>query len=105
MPALVSKRILPAKTWSEQQNGRWCFDALWDIGGRRVKVSIRIDSYDMQSHAHAEIFDPSANRWNRVADIPYPKMASLGKAYAKVVPSAQFALDEATLLDEVRALL
>lgn len=105
MTNATSKRILPAKIWSERQNGRWCYEALWDLDGRRVKVSIRVDSYDMQSHARAEIFDPSANHWNPVASIPYPQMASLGKAYAKEAPAAEFDRDEKTLLTEVRSLL
>ena len=100
-----TKRVMPAKTWSESQNGRWGFESLWEFAGRRIKINIRVDSYEMQSHAYAEIFDPGDNKWNRVAAIPYPQMASLKSAYAKVVPAAKFALDEQTLLSEVQSLL
>lgn len=97
-------RLGPAKSWSEEQNGRRGYEALWRIGERRVRIGIRVDSYDMQSHARAEIFDPGANAWNVVATIPYPQMASKGKAYSKTPLTKEFERDEATLLAEVGSL-
>jgi hypothetical protein len=97
-------RIGPAKAWREDTNGRRGYEALWKIGDRRVRIGIRVDSYDMQSHARAEIFDPGANAWNVVATIPYPQMASKGKAYGQVMPTAEFERDEAALLAEVGSL-
>ena len=47
--------------------------------GLRLKINIKSDSYDFQSHAKAEIFNPNTLSWNLVTNIPYSNMKTPSK--------------------------
>ena len=47
--------------------------------GLRLKIHIKSDSYDFQSHAKAEIFNPNTLSWNLVTNIPYSNMKTPSK--------------------------
>jgi hypothetical protein len=52
------------------------YTALYKILGEKIRIKIKKDSYDFQSHAIAEIFQNStaAKKWERLASIPFANM-------------------------------
>jgi hypothetical protein len=54
---------------------------MFEVAGKRVRVRIRRDSYDFQSHAIAEVWSKALDTWQNAASIHYSKMASLVDSY------------------------
>ena len=62
---------------------------IFGFNGRKVRVSVKADSYKHQGHARAELWD--GNRWHESASLLPMLMASAGKGMPGIV---QRALDE-----------
>jgi hypothetical protein len=104
MPAPKFTRLSPPSANAGHSNGAWTYTALWEAAGRKVRIRIRVESYEFQSYAVAEVLDPATMHWNQVADIHYSRIASLpGAANAKASPD--FGPDEAALIKTVGLLL
>jgi len=60
-------------------NGRQSveFKGIYDLNGTKLKVSIDIDSYDMQSSAIIEILNKEEKQWNFLDSIHYSQMESV----------------------------
>ena len=81
----------------------------FETNDRKIKVRIKIksDSYDFQSFARAEAFNPQSLEWNPIASIPYSNMKTkTGLVYqqGEVGPGA-FEADFNTLLEQTRAII
>jgi hypothetical protein len=57
------------------------FTEIYSIDGYRVKISIRSDSYDFQSYAHAYVWKKESLEWSKVASIHYGQMKTEAKLY------------------------
>jgi len=53
------------------------FNGIYEYKGHKLRITIDIDSYDMQSSARIKIFNPTDLAWNFLASIPYSLMASV----------------------------
>lgn len=42
--------------------------------GKKVRIDIKSDSYNFQSHAWADVWNPATLSWNRVANIHFSDM-------------------------------
>jgi hypothetical protein len=80
-----------------------------DNNGRKIRLSIKSDSYEFQCHAYAEVWSPTNLRWNRVASIPHANMKTRsGLAYLPAnnkATAVHFEADRQTLLTMVKAIL
>lgn len=97
---------LDEKRWLGRQSSN--FEALWETDtGEKLRVSIKRGSDDEQSHARVEIYDPAGRRWNFLAHVPPPEMASLSvNAYRSESGDAvAFHADEEALLNMARLIL
>lgn len=48
----------------------------------KIKVSIKKDSYDMQSHGNVNIWDKNTLKWNRIDHIPFAELqVNIGKVF------------------------
>lgn len=54
----------------QDTRGEW----IYSNGVRRVRIIIRSDDYDFQSHARAEIWDDKGMKWHPVASLHYSEM-------------------------------
>lgn len=86
-----------------------CTETL-DFAGRKLRVRIHRDtSYLFQSHAYVEAFDPTAAKWNRIADVHYSRMQTQPTPYAgahRAMPMADtFRRDRDALVAQALALL
>jgi len=89
-----------SKAWKGQQSIE--YQALWLLGqSDMVRVRIDRDSYDFQSSAEAHVW---RDRWEPLASIPYPQMATLAHSpYTRTtvlgeVDEAWFQADEHELI-------
>jgi len=96
---------LRQRVWEGEQS--WHYEALWQLtNGDRVLVNIKRNAYDSQSHAHAQLFSPTARRWNTVVSLPITLLHCRELNYVtKNVRPSVFERDEKTLLDEVMVVL
>jgi hypothetical protein len=51
------------------------------FGERRLRIRVRSDNCDFQSHARADIWDAAGLKWNRVADVHYGEMKTEPNLY------------------------
>lgn len=98
-------KMIEVKTWKGQQSAH--FRKLVQINLFKVKIDIKRDSYDMQSHAIAYVFDPATMDWKVVYSIPYPHMQTekglhLGNQVLTTVP---FAKDSEALMAGISSIL
>jgi hypothetical protein len=97
----------------EISKGRQSIDAerilALETGERKIKVRLKIksDSYDFQSYARADVFNPESLSWNPLASIPYSNMKTkTGLVYQPgQVGWEAFETDLQTLLVQTRAIL
>ena len=45
--------------------------------GIKVRISVRSDSYQFQSHAYLEAFSPTEQKWNRVVSLHFSEMTTV----------------------------
>lgn len=98
------------KAWHAEQS--WYYEALWEASGEKLRLRIRRNTYDFQSYAIIEIYDPAQRKWNDLAAIPFANMASMAiNAYTRPEDFERnhlirnFEADENTLLNEARMVL
>lgn len=70
------------------------------VGAHKVRVNIRRDSYDFQSHARIYVWHAPSLKWNLVHSIPYQSMRTPDKLYyrANGMDASNFRADIDTLL-------
>ena len=73
------------------------------IGDRKLRIRIHSDSYDFQSWARIETFDPVASKWNQLADIHYSNMRT--RVAYRDARAADFKIDRDNLLAQAIAIL
>ena len=63
----------------EYFNGRQSveFKGIYEYKGHKLRVTIDIDSYDSQSSARINVFNPQKLEWNFLESIPYSRMESV----------------------------
>ncbi len=77
--------------------------ALWTLGGRKVRVTIRVNTYAFQSSARAEVFDVERCQWNDLVSL---LPSEIRQKYSHAMPpSVDFTVDEAELLRLARLVL
>lgn len=81
--------------------------------GLKIKVDIKSDSYDFQSHAKVSVFDSKDLKWNIVDNVPHSNMKTPHKLYYHVprpngnasVLASHFVEDTHTLISHAEAIL
>jgi len=69
--------------------------------GNRLRISIKRDSYDFQSHARIELWSETEGKWNFVHSIPFAEMACVKSALdGKMEEDARELLRTALLIIE-----
>lgn len=98
----LESMILKKRLWQSGQSVY--YEALCEVGNRKVKIDIKRDSHDYQSHALALLFD--GDKWNQIAAKPYVNLECLSVgAYSKNPPEEPFDKDKNDLIDEVKMIL
>ena len=89
------------------QDVKWV--ELLNYGDYRLRMSIRSDAYQGQCHAHLEVFDKGALKWNIVVYRPSATMATEPKLVyhpqGKVKWDLAFGTDRKWLLDQFKNLV
>lgn len=96
---------LTQRVWNGSQS--WNYEAMWQLRADRVRVRLRRNYMDEQSHLEVDVFSEDARAWNRIVWRPMtPEVECYGVSYvAKDVGAADFLTDEAALLDEAELVL
>lgn len=63
--------------------------ALFEVGGERVRITVKSNHYAFQSEAYSEVWSRSMQQWNRVESIPCSQnqAATLQGGYGRDVPA------------------
>lgn len=77
MPAAKRTVIETANTFQGRQS--WNYREIFKQGDHKIRVDIKIDSYDFQSHARAEVWNEKELKWNVVHHIPYSNIVACKK--------------------------
>lgn len=101
----IHLKRLTQHCWKGSQS--WNYQATWDTGQHRLRVTFKRDSYDDQSYARVEALDPDRVTWNPLHHIPIREFSSVHKigAYQDGVTVRNFAAAEETILDEATKIL
>lgn len=51
----------------------WCYEAIWALCGRKLRVMVTRNAYDNQSFCKIQTFDEAATEWKFLCDIPFSK--------------------------------
>ena len=79
---------------------------VWKVGEYKVRLTILSDSYDFQSRAFAEVWNPNELKWNNVHSIPFSQMQTPHKLYYdRMVGKHHFQRDLDTLMSMVRSVI
>lgn len=86
------------------------FERIFKIGENKLRISIKSDSYDFQSYARIEIYNPNDYKWNVLHSIHYSKMQTASKLYYKhhrngTIPVSEFQKDIDTLIKVAEQIL
>ena len=95
--------VISERVWNGSQSVN--FERLVAIGDKRVRYRIKVDAYDFQSSAIAEIWN--GERWNRIHVIPGEEVLTrkMVSYVTKGVTARAFAGDLAELERVVKAVL
>ena len=101
----IPKMLIQPRVWNAGQS--WHYQGVWLVCGRKVRIDIRRNAYDMQSHLRAEVFDPVANNWNELCSQPIEVAACKAISYVDKQEKVMlpFRLDAKALLDEAAVIL
>lgn len=93
------------KLWHENQS--WHYEALYRFRDYRLKVDIRRNAYDFQSHLRVKIFDPESLKWNvLVSDAMTPDQETHKVFFdGKSADIRPFRRDTEKMLEEARLVL
>lgn len=96
-------------TYSEISDGQQnqVYRETIDAGGHMLRIDIKSDSYEFQSHARIELFNKTEGKWNSLATVHYGSMKTPTKlSYANKAKSATpYAVDRTTLIAQAAAIL
>ena len=67
--------VVSDRTWQGHQS--WNRELIENISGKRVRFTIKVDAYDFQSWAKAELWN--GEKWNSVHHIPGQQVKAFGK--------------------------
>lgn len=59
------------ETFTEAGDNNILLRALFEVGGERVRITVKSNSYDFQSEAYSEVWSRSMQQWNRVETLPH----------------------------------
>lgn len=62
--------LISERTWQGHQS--WNREVIENIGGKRLRFTIKVDAYDFQSWGKAELWN--GERWNEIHHIPGQKL-------------------------------
>ena len=100
----TGKKAIEVKIWKGQQSIN--YTQIATMGSFKIRIDIKRDSYDMQSHATASVFSMEKLDWNKIYSIPYPEMKSLAaSAYDNKPTELMFAADSLALFAGVKSIL
>ena len=93
------------RVWKGHQS--WNYRAIWTVRGKKVRVTIKVDSYDFQSYGRAEILSETKDKWNVISSIPGEQLATYQKigAYDRDITAEAFKEDEQRLIAEIELIL
>ena len=63
---MAKNNVISDRTWQGHQS--WNREVIENIGGKRVRLTVKVDAYDFQSWAKAELW--SGDKWNTIHHIP-----------------------------------
>lgn len=92
-----------SKTYSKGQQSH-NYQEILDIDGLKLRIRIKRDAYDFQSHAIIEAFSKTDAKWNQVHFIPYPEI-KMNISYVCPASAASFKADRDELVRVAKALL
>lgn len=83
----------------------WNYREIYTQGPHKIRVSIKVDSYNFQSHAKVEVWHGAA--WSIIHTIPYSNMASIkGVSYVDSICKVNaFAADRDELVEKASQIL
>lgn len=88
----------------ENVNQSWEYNSVWMIGKHKVRVEIRRNAYDNQSHRTIYLFD--GQKWNYLWHLPFATAHCKHISYViKNIDSLAFMQDENELLLEAEKIL
>lgn len=103
---MTPEPIAPPRYWPSAYNAGANVEALYRIAGRLVRLRVHTESVPDQRSAVAELWSPSADRWNELARIPGPLVRAESRWNgAQLQYEATFTADLAALLAEARMIL
>jgi hypothetical protein len=70
-------KLIQEDLWNDNQS--WCYEAITDHGGERLRVKIRRNAHDSQSSAICERWDGDA--WKQVVSRPIEQMECSSVSY------------------------
>lgn len=85
----------------------WCYEAIWAICGRRVRVMVTRNSHDAQSFMKAQVFNDDATEWKFLCEIPFgPTANCFGARWtADVTDQSRFEQDADAVLEKACRIL
>jgi hypothetical protein len=51
----------------------WCYEAIWALCGRKLRVMVTRNAYDNQSFCKVQAFDDATTEWKFLCDLPFEK--------------------------------
>lgn len=51
----------------------WCYEAIWALCGRKIRVMVTRNAYDQQSFCKAQSFDEVSSEWKFLCEVPFEK--------------------------------
>jgi hypothetical protein len=51
----------------------WCYEAIWALCGRKLRVMVTRNAYDNQSFCKIQAFDDTTTEWKFLCDVPFSK--------------------------------
>ena len=82
----ISQRLFHA-------NQSWCYEAIWALCGRKIRIMVTRNAYDNQSFCKAQAYDEAALEWKFLCDVNFDSNRHCFKV-TYVQPSADIWLFE-----------
>ena len=51
----------------------WCYEAIWALCGRKIRVMVTRNAYDAQSFCKVQTYGEDPGTWNYLCDLPFNK--------------------------------
>ena len=114
MSQAVKETELSERTWQASQS--WYYEAIWEMTAgdttTKLRIDIRRNAYDEQSHAYVWAWHPQDLKWNHLRSIPVEALACLPITYVterdrfeKEEMIEMFRSDRTTLLQDAAEVL